>query len=154
VATRPFEAGECIVELEGVLTARPSRYTVQLAEDLHLAPPPGLDPADTTRAAWRFLNHACEPNARLDGRQLMAWRPIAAGEEITFDYETTELDMAEPFACACPACGGRPVRGFRHLDAAEQARRAPLLAEYLRARLAPCPHPAGPGAGVPPPRSG
>ena len=39
---------------------------------------------------------------------LMAGEDILAGEEITFDYETTEEEMAEPFKCNCH---GRWIRG-------------------------------------------
>lgn len=34
----------------------------------------------------RFLNHATDPNADWWGTELYAVRPIAEGEEITFDY--------------------------------------------------------------------
>lgn len=40
---------------------------------------------------WVFLNHSCEPNAGIKGRStLFALTDIQSGEEITFDYSTTE----------------------------------------------------------------
>lgn len=54
------------------------------------------------------LNHSCDANLGVVGQVvLVARRPIAAGEEVTFDYDTTELDMP-PFACRCgsPHCRG------------------------------------------------
>ena len=39
-----------------------------------------------------------------------AWQAIRAGEQITFDYETTEWDMAEPFTCWQSQ---QVVRGFK-----------------------------------------
>jgi SET domain-containing protein len=41
----------------------------------------------------RFLNHSCRPNAGLSGFELVALRPITAGEEILIDYG--------PDACTC-----------------------------------------------------
>lgn len=41
----------------------------------------------------RFLNHSCRPNARLEGFELVALKPIVAGQEITIDYG--------PDACSC-----------------------------------------------------
>jgi hypothetical protein len=50
---------------------------------------------------------------------------IAHGEQITFDYTTTELDMAERFLCLCgtSGCDGL-VRGYAHLSPAAQRARA------------------------------
>jgi D-alanine-D-alanine ligase len=57
---------------------------------------------------WRPLNHACDPNAWMDGLALTARRPIRAGEEITFDYATMYTDAGKGFACTCgsPLCRG------------------------------------------------
>jgi uncharacterized protein len=38
------------------------------------------------RNLLRWLNHSPAPNAAFDGFELYALAPIAAGEEITFDY--------------------------------------------------------------------
>lgn len=138
VASRAFRAGERLMVLEGVLTAKPSRYSVQVDEDVHVEVPEQAEvDADATihRYPWRSLNHACDPNARISGRELLAMRPIARGEEVTFDYETTEWDMASPFRCGCTRCGGRTIRGFRWLPAAERERRRPWLAAHLLRRM-------------------
>lgn len=139
VATAPIESGAEVMRIEGRLTSRPSRTSVQIGDDLHVDVPEGLDlerVLDTH--AWRFMNHACDPTVRLAGRAIVALRRIAAGEEITFDYNTTELDMSTPFVCACgaPACRRAPVRGFAHLSPDEQRRLLPSLAEHLRRRVA------------------
>jgi len=41
----------------------------------------------------KFLNHSCRPNAKIDGFELIALKPIVAGQEITIDYG--------PDACSC-----------------------------------------------------
>ena len=131
-AARPFASGDLLLLLRGWLCAQPTRHTIQLDDERHLEGEP--------TALWRYLQHACAPNAAIRDRELLAIAPIAAGDEITFDYETTEWDMASPFACTCgaPMCRGI-VRGFRHLDAGARAALAPRAAPHLlrRAALAP-----------------
>jgi hypothetical protein len=55
--------------------------------------------------------HSCEPNCEIlaAGRVLVAIRPVAAGDAITFDYQTTESRFARPFECHCGSarCRGR-----------------------------------------------
>ncbi|MFM7280471.1 MAG: SET domain-containing protein-lysine N-methyltransferase, partial [Planctomycetia bacterium] len=87
---------------------------------------------------WLFLNHSCRPTTAVRGRELIALRPIAPYEELSFDYETTEWHMAEPFTCRCGNCGGRSVRGFAFLPAEERERRRPYLAPHLVARIGVC----------------
>ena len=138
VAMHAFRKGERIFELEGVLTPTPSRYSVQIDTNVHVEVPEHAE-VDAERMLlrypWRCLNHACDPNARIVGRELRALRAIRPDEEITFDYETTEWDMASPFPCGCTRCGGRTIRGFRHLSREERERRRPWLAPHLLARI-------------------
>lgn len=64
-------------------------------------------------------NHSCDPNCRVYfGNQILmrSMRPISAGEEITWDYESTELDMGScNFNCNCGSslCRGL-ILGARH----------------------------------------
>jgi hypothetical protein len=140
VALRAFAPGEVILQLEGRVTDRATRTSIQISEELHLdgplPPPAGAAPAPSQ--PWQFLNHSCQPNSRIAAPRLLAVLPIAVGEEITFDYNTTEVDMAEPFPCACnsPRCRGEMVRGYAHLPEDERIRLAPFLSPHLR-RLRP-----------------
>ncbi len=65
--------------------------------------------------SWKPINHACDPNAWLQGLDLVARRPIAAGEEITMDYATFMNDVMLDFPCHCGAaeCRGT-IRGDDH----------------------------------------
>ncbi len=134
-ASAPFAAGDIILVLEGLLSATPSRYSVQVGPNLHVVPAPGI-PEESVRAAWRFLNHSCRPNAAFDGPVLVALTALEAGDEITFDYNTTEATMAEPFACRCGHCDGRMIRGHRHLAPADRARIRAWTAKHLCAPAA------------------
>jgi len=58
------------------------------------------------------MNHSCDPNTRIRGRDLIALRDIQPWEDVTFNYNTTEYAMAEAFRCRCgsPGCAGE-IRG-------------------------------------------
>ena len=115
VATRDFEIEDHILRLRGEIIEYPSRFSVQIGPGQHMEVPADVQvkqPLDRYR--WRFLNHSCEPNAKFENRNLVTIREIKASEQITFDYNTTEYDLATPFECHCKSdsCCGL-VRGFR-----------------------------------------
>ena len=60
-------------------------------------------------------------------------RDILEGEEITFDYNSTEYDLSRPFRCLCGAerCLGY-IRGYRYLTANDRESRLSILADHLR----------------------
>lgn len=139
VAAVDLEPGAVVLFVDGDLVARPSRYSVQIGTHLHVdvGNCPDTD-GSSGQYVWRFLNHSCDPNAVLDGRVLLARRAIAADEEVTFDYDTNEWDMAEPFLCNCGTrrCRGW-VRGFRHLSPDQQADLLPMASPHLAASALP-----------------
>lgn len=148
VAVQPIAAGEPLFQLEGETTTRPSRYTVQIGEQLHLDAATGDSVEDVAlRSFWRFMNHSCEPTTFVQGRTIVAQRDIAPGEPVTFDYNTTEWSLAEPFACHCgsASCVGA-VRGFKHLTAAQRARLREISPHLLRMAQGAPAIPAGPSA--------
>ena len=115
VATKVFEPGHVILRLVGDVVERPSRYSVQIGPGRHIEPPARVVLAGSLAShRWRFLNHSCAPNAAFDDLTLIALRRIEPTEPITFDYDTTEHDMASPFECSCGSerCRG-VVRGRR-----------------------------------------
>jgi len=136
IAIEPIEEGGFILEVHGVFVDHPSKYSVQVAEHLHVDLPmaTGLT-ADPDRHPWRYLNHSCDPNAALVGLRLMAFRPISRWEEITFDYNTTEYEISTPFSCQCGKCGGSLIRGFKFLPPHAQRELEPRLANHLRRKL-------------------
>lgn len=124
---RAISEGEQILEFHGALYHRtdlPSPYTtacdyyLQVGPDLFMGPSGGLDD---------FINHSCDPNCgiRTDGPcvVLTALRPIALGEELTFDYSTTNLNAPLEMTCHCGSktCR-RTVRDFQDLPPDTQAR--------------------------------
>jgi len=135
-AREAIPAGTVLMSLAHVFVDRPGRHTIQIDARRHQAGTGEIDD---------YLNHSCDPNSALDFTrlELVSLRPIAAGEELSFNYLTSEWDMAAPFTCQCGACdrlggpgGPRVIRGFRHLSPAEQDLLAPLASPYLGLCLA------------------
>ncbi len=119
IAVEAVERGRELLVFTGTLCAAPGRYTLLVGEDVHVQAP-GAD--------WLFINHACAPNARIDlgagpeRARLVATAALTPGQEVTFNYLTTEWELATPFACACgaPECVGW-IRGARYLDEARRS---------------------------------
>lgn len=125
--------GAVVLELEGTLRPGPDRYSLQIAENLHLHAPAKPGPGSVEdRGIWRYLNHHCIPNLLFRGGAMVARRAILPGEELTFHYNSTELEMVAPFQCCCggAGCPGK-IGGFARLNRREQERLRPLLAEHL-----------------------
>jgi hypothetical protein len=108
VASRSLRRGETIVRLSGALT-RQSYRTIQIDKHRHLEEPQIL----------AFLNHSCRPTVLVDTRRLsvFAATDIAAGEQLTFFYPSTEWEMVRPFICLCGSAQClHYIAGARHLS--------------------------------------
>ncbi|ORX48604.1 hypothetical protein DM01DRAFT_1368191 [Hesseltinella vesiculosa] len=129
VADRAFATHETIVSLDGVTPGEKRYSTVQISPDQHIE----------LNSDLLYLNHACDPTTFLDvdTRALIALKPIAAGDELTFFYPSTEWDMAQSFDCWCgsPKCI-KTVKGARHLskDVVLQFELAKHIQELLQTR--------------------
>lgn len=67
--------------------------------------PPGVD-SDKSE----YMNHHCDANVQWEGDDSMvAARDISVGEEVTFDYATSESWESDhtPFRCGCGAGAGK-----------------------------------------------
>jgi uncharacterized membrane protein YeiB len=128
-ALRSFAPGEIVFPLEGRLVRQPTRFTIQIGADAH------LDPISERTSPWGYLNHGCDPNVAIDvwRRAVVARRPIVAGDELRFDYNSTEWELAEPFVCNCgaPGCVGVAM-GFAHLAPARQQVMLRVAAPHIR----------------------
>ena len=127
-AKQAIKQESVIFHLKGNISARPSKYTIQLGSNQHLNFPAIRRPKDDLDYCWQYLNHCCDPNGYMNTaeRTFRAFRDIAPGEEISFNYLTTESEMAEPFNCHCGSanCFGF-IRG-RNFLTLEQADRLAL----------------------------
>ncbi len=84
----------------------------------------------------RYMNHSCDPNTWWEGsRALVARRDIQPGEEITYDYATSEVAIPFRMECSCgsPYCR-RVITNCDYLNPAWQKQYGPHLpAHVLRA---------------------
>ena len=135
-ATRPFRQGErirLVHELRVVDGEHPLRR--ELGEYEHHQ---DYYPDRTVLLGFpdRHFNHACEPNAydRWDqrgGREKVALRPIAAGEEITSDYCINSWgDTVWTCNCEAPTCRRTISADFFALPVDLQLRYLPLVADW------------------------
>jgi len=130
-AARNLVAGETILRAWGPQLPKRTRHSMQVDVDTHILPD----------GVVVLLNHSCEPNCGLLIRsgvkeiEARTLRPIQAGEELTFDYETFEYEIEYlngPCLCGSAKCRGR-LTGYKHLPAEVKARYGEFIAEYLRA---------------------
>jgi len=130
-ATRDFAAGDAVMLGE---PGRPAPGNHSHANQISLTEwvfEDGLGPK---------VNHSCDPNCgvrfndRVDGFDFVALAPIAAGEEITFDYAMRNLAIEHfPERCLCgtQACRGA-VTGWKDLPEERKAAYGAFVAPYLR----------------------
>jgi len=92
---RAYKKGEIICPIPSEsLYDKPNRFTVQIARDRHVEV-----------KELSSMNHSCNPNTFLDTTRMLVFaaRDVAAGEELTFFYPSTEWEMSSPFICLCGA---------------------------------------------------
>ena len=125
---RPFSEGELISDFSaGTISAEPTYLTVQIGDEKHITLVPEF---------LQYINHSCEPNVFFDTTrlQLIALRPIDAGEELHFFYPSTEWEMTQSFDCFCghTACLGE-IKGAAFLN--EAARKKYRFTDYIQDML-------------------
>lgn len=82
----PFSANETF--------STPTYLTIQIDKEKHISLLPEY---------LQYTNHSCKPNVFFNtiDNVLIALTNINIGEELTFFYPSTELNMAQPFDCFC-----------------------------------------------------
>ena len=129
-ARKDIIAGSVIFHLKGIISRRANKYSVQLGRDKHIDFPPVRKPNDDLDYAWQYVNHSCEPNGYVNAAEysFCALRNIRKGEEITFNYLTTEYELATPFQCGCRSakCFGF-ILGNKFLTADQIAELMPVM---------------------------
>jgi len=140
VATDPIAAGDVVVAFGGrcisldefeLLPTSQQVRSIQIEERLYMAGAPEPEPAD-------FVNHSCDPNCVLSGSVVVvALRDIAAGEELTYDYATSDGSDYAEFECTCGStlCRGK-VTGRDWMLPELQLRYRGHFSPYLARRIA------------------
>jgi hypothetical protein len=140
IATEPIAAGEIVAAFGGrcvtrdefdLLPTSQQVRSVQIDEFLYMAGTPEPEPAN-------FINHSCDPNCVLSGNVvLVALRDIAAGEELGYDYATSDGSDYDEFECTCGTalCRGK-VSGHDWMLPELQLRHRGSFSPYLAKRIA------------------
>ena len=103
-AVAPIPTGTIIATFGGTILHRHKFETypleqrsrsIQIDTDLFVLGPVSREPGDS-------VNHSCSPNCHMrNATQLIAMRDIAIGEELTYDYATSDASNYDEFECAC-----------------------------------------------------
>ena len=111
-AVDPIPMGTIVATFGGTILTRINFETypleqrsrsIQIDVDQFVLGPESREPGDS-------INHSCSPNCQLrNATQLIAMGPIAVGEELTYDYATSDTSDYDEFECACGSenCRGR-----------------------------------------------
>mmetsp|Transcript_45848 Transcript_45848/g.90839 ORF Transcript_45848/g.90839 Transcript_45848/m.90839 type:complete len:198 (+) Transcript_45848:78-671(+) len=109
LAAEAIPAGKVVFREVGDLQDSPDMHSIQVDADRHMC----------IKTDTRYLAHSFSPNcyASVDPKpphaiEIIALRDIAPGDELSFDYSTTEWDMAAPFV---DVGTGTSCQGFKHL---------------------------------------
>ena len=128
-ATRPWQMDGVVISARVIAKSEVrTMYSLQTGHDQHCH----ID------SPGSLVNHSCEPNLGIRDNafgayDFVALRPVAAGEELTFDYATTEFESIAVPECKCGAdrCRGASL-GYKYLTEADRARLT-MVAGYILA---------------------
>ncbi len=111
-ALNNVKKGDVIFKLPGVIVHREiknEKESWRFVNWIEIAKNTWINP---NRTSVRNFNHSCDPNAIITPQHTVrAIKPIAAGDEITFDYSLTDTDTYWKVACKCGAKRCRKVIG-------------------------------------------
>lgn len=84
--TKDFKEGDILRKLHGELVLNPTRESIHIGNGMHVIDEYG-----------QYINHSFEPNVKIELNNVIALRDIKKYEEITFNYNESEINMAKPF---------------------------------------------------------
>lgn len=139
IADQPIKAGETLFRYEDT---KPPAHFYQIVDwppqkrvrFLAFAIQIGEDDFSFQQGDIKFINHSCDPTGYWsDYGVLTARRDISPGDEITYDYSTSDITLSYSMECLCktPHCRGT-VTNREYLDPAFQARYEGQLAGHVQ----------------------
>ncbi|KAG0601609.1 hypothetical protein M758_11G125600 [Ceratodon purpureus] len=156
-ATRDIHVGTVLGIFDGIIQPKCARYTICLSDNVHVM----------NQTPLVLINHSCSPNTALkwpappphESRnfsslaalarahpeqvfpRVVAIAPISKGEEVTWNYLSSEWELSCPFECQCGSrrdlCVGK-VLGAKHLTSAQKTRMSPYMAPHILKKMAAC----------------
>ena len=88
----------------------------------------------TPGTAGSYLNHSCDPNVGIKGRNtIVAMRPIKKGEEVTMDYALSDSLPLWHMSCNCGAKNCRKViKPYQDLSYQRQRKYVKYTSKYIK----------------------
>jgi len=85
-ALKNFSKDDVIFILDGIIYDHPTRESIHVGNNKHIHDEYGA-----------YINHSFDPTTTINGRFVVAIKNINKGDEITFNYNENEINMASPF---------------------------------------------------------
>lgn len=85
-ATQCYKNGDVVRKLEGILVLEPTRESIHIGNGMHVIDKFG-----------KYINHSFDSNTKIYLNNIIAIKDIKSHDEITFNYNESEIDMAVPF---------------------------------------------------------
>ena len=81
-----------------------------------------------------YINHSCSPNSGIrNSVNIVAMKNIRRGEEVTFDYSTSESENGWYLICRCESNNCRRIiRSYMFLSAESKQKYRGFVSEYLK----------------------
>ena len=86
ILRKSVKKGENVFVLSGKIADHPTRESIHIGNNKHIYDEYGI-----------FINHSLEPTVRIECLEVVALKDLHDGDEITFNYNDTEINMADTF---------------------------------------------------------
>jgi hypothetical protein len=126
-----FKKGDLIFTWEGVL--KKGRYPWYVGDRwLQIEKCQWIAPLKNN-PGW-YINHSCNPNSGIKNSvKIVAMINIRRGEEVTFDYSTSECEKGWYFICHCENKNCRRIiRSYNSLSTELKLMYRDFISEYLK----------------------
>jgi len=132
-AKRNIRKGELLIDIEAMVVKKRVDYALQIGKSAYLL----------ANYIDNFINHSCSPNVFVklyennkNRVSYIAFKNIRKGQELFWNYNTTEWDFGKGFICHCGSKNCiRRVRGMRYLTKLQQKKLAPISTPFIRKKL-------------------
>jgi hypothetical protein len=85
-ATKTYKTDEIVHVMTGKMSNIPTKKSIHIGDNMHLVDEFG-----------QYINHSFDPNVIVVNNKLIAIKDIDIYDEITINYNDSELEMAFPF---------------------------------------------------------
>jgi hypothetical protein len=85
-SSKIYKVGDVVRTLCGELNNYPTQKSIHIGNNVHV-----------TDEYGQYINHSFDPNVRVVSNNLVAIKNININDEITFNYNDSEIEMHSPF---------------------------------------------------------